>query len=239
MNDPHDNAQDDRDALEKHGCEGGRCGSDGDGIPEWCAKHAPPTVTGEVPFEPDETPRSGYDPVTRSLTSMDGMAWAARKLREVEDALAVNDRACDEEIAALDAEYARRHLRITERHEAADKPFDAGKKFFTSLLTVYATQNRADVLKGLRKDAKSRPFPGGVRVGWEKKGGHLRLQEAPDAREKLIAWARANCPEATEERWDVDVQAVKKAIGKAQVPAGMERVPESETLEITFSKEKP
>ncbi len=252
MNDPHDNAQDDRDALTKHALEAGL-----DLLTGQAAEKYDPT-TGEVPFEPDETPDRGWDPVTRSLTSMDGAAWAARKYREMEDQLDFNRRAQEAEAAFIQAECDRKMAASEARTQAADKPFEKGLAFFESLLTVYATNNRAEMLRGLKKDAKSRLFPSGVRIGWRKDGGGYRWDDALPAAERqrrLAEWASQEESGAGLEEMELrkvlapvaDLEAIRTYLAERvqdgrdegpTAPPGLKYVEPAETLEIVV-KGKP
>lgn len=212
-------------------------------------KHDP--TTGELTFEPNETPDRGWDPVTRSLTSMDGLAWAARKYREVEDAFSLNERAHEAEVAWIQRDCDQRMAAAEERRAAADKPLKPGRQFFEGVMAAYAETHRAEVLAGLRKDAKSRLFPSGVRIGWEKiRDGYFWDDSMPAAERtaKLLEWAKMR-PGLTETREVPDLEAIKKHLAAADrvnpperipgTPApGMKYVEPGETLEIVV-KEKP
>jgi hypothetical protein len=219
----------------------GRCVPAGNPDAAGVSHHAPGAhpperfdeTTGEI-LDSDAPDNGGWDKERHCITDLRGANWAGRKLRVAEEQIALNAAMAEAELEEL----ARKVRLVRERQDKADAPFRATAVYFQNALTVYAStpEGRTEVLKGLRK--KSRLLPCGVTIGWEKRGGQLRLQEAPDARERVIAWARANCPETTEQRWEVDVAAVKKAAGTGQIPDGMERPPVVDELFVSVGEEE-
>ena len=256
MNDPHDNAQDDRDALEKHAgskpltCEDVGCP---------CVEAPGPKLTHidgmtEEVLDEDAPAGSGWDKERHCATDLRGADWAGRKLREAQEQIAVND-AC---ARAEQAELLKRLGAVTERLEAANRPFEKTAEYMENALKVFAETHREEVLKGLR--TKSRLLPSGVRIGWETKGGHLRLKDGDEALKELMTWAdRPEMPDKLCRRPPpepalVEIKAFARAqtqawtdpSGKRQVrlftPPGMERAPIVDELYVSTGvdpKEEP
>lgn len=169
------------------------------------------------------------------IATMDAFHRASRDYREALEAAREVDAQHQAEIAPLLAKLEA----AQKRADAARKPIEDHARWLEGHLLGFAQTHRAEILKGQRRDAKSALLQSGVRVAWRTKPGGLHLLDEPDARERLISWARDHWSDATEQRWEVDVGAIKRALaGTDEVPPGMERILESETLTITFDKEE-
>lgn len=155
MNMDFDNAQDDRDALEKHASERGTDLLTG----ETAEKFDP--VTGEV-FDEDAPVGSGWDSERHCATDLRGADWAGRKLREAHEQLRLHETM----FLAEQAEFERKRTAVLERFRASVSPFLKTAAFMENALKVFAETHREEVLKGLR--TKSRLLPSGVTVGWRK-----------------------------------------------------------------------
>ncbi len=221
------------------------------GLREPCSIHGKDhdPATGEVPFEPDETPDRGWDRERHCITSLEGADWAGHRLREAQEQVALNEEMAEAEIEALN----RKMVAVRERMKAADAPFRSAVAYFDNALRVYAETHRAEVLKGLSSKAKSRLLPSGVRIGWRKDSGGYRWDDAMPAAErkaKLLEWARVE-EDATDEiliksNPEPDLAEIKQHLAafasqgrSLDVPPGLKYVPESETLEIVVKEPRP
>lgn len=178
-------------------------------------------------------PHSGWQ--DDRIATMDAFHRASREYRETMEAAREVDAQHQAEIAPILAKLAA----AQKRADAAREPLEEHARWLEGHLLGFAQTHRAEILKGQRHGAKSALLQSGVRVAWRTNPGGLRLLDGAAARERLIPWARNNWggTDVVVQRWDVDVPALKRAmVGSAEVPPGMERIPESETLTITLDK---
>lgn len=221
MNDPHDNAQADRDALER-----------------WNALDDGPQPPSVLAVPTDFDPESGELPWDGfrdgRIQNFLGLDWAGEKLTAIDKALADN-------AAAFDAEYARR----VARFEALNAPLEKEREFWLNAIKSYAEEQGRQALCVGR--AKSRTLPSGLTLKWqERREGTYRWDQSktPAEREEaVLCWAREmellrGTPlTREEERPDMDkirrfLAELDKEPGEpiGRAPPGLEWVPPGESL---------
>jgi hypothetical protein len=202
-------------------------------------------ATGEVL---EDAP--GWDQATKQIATVEGLNWVGHVLRDAHVTMAENERLAADEIADLERRLSVARLRL----ERAQKPLKDRIAFFESRVVAFAQTHRTELLRGLRKDAKSRLLPSGLRVGWKKAGGEYRWRQdmtPKEAKERLAEWAlrqhSAMDPDDTrilvteEKRYVPDRDAIEEYVGTLEgftVPDGLEWVPEHEDVTIKVGEEK-
>lgn len=175
----------------------------------------------------------------RDLSSLE---WAFKQKAEADKEATENLARAEVEVAELEKEIAR----LRERAASINEPLVKRAAFFESHIRVYAEQNRAEILGSGRR--KSRKFLHGELAWKERKEGHYRMEKTPEAKGRLLMWAREN--EVAEDGTfrhlygpsDHDVvyrdnveaylQFATQKTGIRQVAPGLEWVPPGETLEV-------
>lgn len=130
----------------------------------------------------DDEPGPDGQPVQIGAWRVDDLraaSWAMLRLGEIRAVRAKNAELLEEMVAALRARMAKADAKL-ERREA----------YFEAQLLAYGREHREELMRGLGKRAKSRTLPTGT-FAWRKTGGRLRLDDAPDAEAKLLAWAKS------------------------------------------------
>lgn len=212
------------------------------------------TVTGEdvIALEADAPDNGGWDRERHCATDLRGADWLARKWRDAQAQVALNEEMGRAEIAELQKKIAAVEARIVE----ANQPFRRTIAFTWDALAVFMETHREMVLKGLRSNAKSRLLPSGVRIGWKSREGGYRWDQSKTPAENkaaLLAWALAE-EKARDLDWpltepgpvqpkldrikeylaavDASVQDDDRLV-KHLAPPGLEWVESGETLSIT------
>jgi hypothetical protein len=199
-------------------------------------QHDPET---DADLETGELPWDGFK--DGRIQNFLGLDWAGRKLAEYERAIAEN-------LAAFDADHARRVARLKK----LQAPLAKARLFWLNAIESYAKEHRDDLLVGR---AKSRELPGGLKLTWRtQKPGYRWDQSKTPAENKaaLLAWAKeetegpAGAQGLIEECPEVVLEAVKKyaatihvgGVGNVFVPPGLEYVSPGETLTVSVGEEE-
>jgi Bacteriophage Mu Gam like protein len=126
--------------------------------------------TGELPWDGFRDGR---------IQSFLGLDWAGKKLADL-------DRAIAENLAAFDAEHARRVARLKE----LQAPLAKARLFWLNAIESYAKEHKSELLIGR---SKSRETPSGLVLKWrERKTGEYRWDQSKTPAENkaaLLAWA--------------------------------------------------
>lgn len=186
----------------------------------------------------------GWDPVTKRILNNEGLDWAGARLREKREALAEIRRMEANELERLNKQI----LALAERTERAEAPIQRAAEGLEALITAYAKDHRAEVLKGRR--TKSALFPSGLRVAYRAVGGEYRWRQDMTPREReevLLRWAK-EIEEWSDEiltRSDPkpDLEAIKRFAladqsGKSEAPPGLEWVEPGESIVVKVEEEK-
>lgn len=122
-----------------------------------------------------------------------------------------------ETMGEIDAEAAQNQAladaatqRILERLDAANAKLKRRRDYLEGLARHYAQEHRTEIIRG---KGKTRKLPNGD-LSWRKTGGRLKLDETPDAEEKLLAWAMAQ-----EEHGEVGLVRVKREPALKEIQA--------------------
>jgi len=194
-------------------------------------------TTGEV-LDSDAPDNGGWDKERHCITDLRGADWAGRKFRDADQQIRLNEEMAEGEIEALN----RKMIEVRERLRQADAPFRRTVDYFRNALEVFAQANRAEVLKGLRSDAKSRLLPSGVRIGWKSREGGYRWDPTKtDAQNRSALMPFALSRGLTKPGpVQIDLEAVKAELAALHdpeqprfTPPGLEYVPPGETLSVT------
>ena len=129
-----------------------------------------------------------------SLTDVD---WLLETMGEIDAETAVNQRIAD---AATQ--------RILDRLDKANGTLKRQRDYLESLARHYSAEHRTEIIRG---KGKTKKLPNGD-LSWRKTGGRLKLDDAPDAEEKLLAWAMAQ-----EERGAIGLVRVKREPAVAEI----------------------
>jgi hypothetical protein len=187
------------------------------------------------------------------LTSIDALDWAGARMREKLEAMEETRRLAVAEQARL----AEKIEALAIRTAAALAPFERDHALLENACKVYAEIHRAELLKGLRPDAKTRKLPN-ITVAWKSTDAHYRyrldMAEA-DRKKALLEWAIPRTGPQTPltkpaegrvlvleevKRYAEWMRSEAKNAGETPTtPPGLEYVPESETLTITTGGKKP
>lgn len=220
MNDPHDNAHDDRAALEKYSCtDCETAGVDHEALVE---------TEGKATLPKDDR-----------IEDEAGLMRAFASLRRANLALAQNKR-----LQAPVLEEARRELAaLEERCAKANAALEARAEHHRNRIEVYARLHRDELVQGKRK---TRDFGIGS-VSFKRAGGEYRWRKdmKPAEREAaLLGWAQdfqkhVDDVTLTFQVHKPDVDAIKYVLalmsqdnGETAEAPGLEYVPEHEELKI-------
>ena len=200
-------------------------------------------VTGEdvIALEAD-APGNGWDRERHCATDLRGADWLARKWRDAQGQIALN-----EEMGQAEVEIYKRKIIETEaRIVEANQPFRRTVAFCWDALAVFMETHRDEVLKGLKSGTKSRLLPSGVRIGWKSREGGYRWDPTKtdtQNRSALMPFALSRGltkPGPVQ----IDLEAVKAELAALHdpeqprfTPPGLEYVPPGETLSVTTKGE--
>lgn len=193
----------------------------------------------------------GWDPDTKRITNNEGCNFFGALLRETLEAMAENERLAAPEIATLERKLEVARLRLAR----AQKPLESRSAWLEGTIRAYADAHKSEVLRGLRKDAKSRRFPSGLRLAWKSGGGEYRWRKDMPVKEReaaLLAWAKATADrvavdlppmvESMERPILANVKVTLAALADPEeprfTPPGLEYVPEHEELTVKVEGDK-
>lgn len=259
MNDPHDNALDDKAILEKLTAmsaetesilrENAETRADL-GLDTTPAGDTFDAATGEVPWDGFKDGR---------IQNFLGLDWAGRKLLEYERGIAQNEACHAEFLRRVEEDVARYRAKLmgrsVERLAELQAPLREKAAFFRAAVESYAKEvGRKGICIG---SAKSRELPCGVRLAWRKTGGVYRWDEKmkPAEREAaLLRWADYEAGTTgeclTHDNPAPDLDAIKRhlkllgdeeraeALKGQSAPPGLEYVPEHEELTVRVESDK-
>lgn len=148
--------------------------------------------TGEV-LDEDAPDTGGWDRERHCATDLRGVDWAGRKLRAAQEQLALNTGGFDAETQHLKWVYETKLAAARARLATANAPFLKTVAFMETAIRIYAGSHRAEVLKDLPKDRKSRAFSSGLTVAYQKRRDGYFWDDAlkeSERKAKLLAWAK-------------------------------------------------
>jgi hypothetical protein len=185
--------------------------------------------TGELPWDGFKDGR---------IQNFLGLDWAGKKWADL-------NRAIDENLAAFDAEHARRVARLKE----IQAPLARERNIWQAAIEAYAKDHKSELLIGR---AKSRETPSGLVLKWrERKTGEYRWDQTKTPAERtaaLMEWCRkeegVTGETLTKDNPSPDLDEIKRHLAafKAQgedlgCPPGLEYVPPGEVLTVTTKGE--
>lgn len=130
-------------------------------------------LTGEI-LDEDAPDTGGWDRDRHCAADLRGVDWAGAKLRAAQEQVAINDVLGYGEVQALKMRIAQAEKRL----ERANAPFEKTVAFMENAIRTFAQANRAEVLKGLPKDRKSRLLPSGVTVAYRTPREQIEVTDA-------------------------------------------------------------
>lgn len=153
------------------------------------------------------------------IDSIGAMEWALTRLAD-----------CRERIAEIEAATKEAVERVMARGARLVEQAVAGERFFEAAIEHYATTERANLLRGGKKGAKSRKFINGA-IGWRTAPGRLVVQDE----KALLAWCEAQPIEQgfTRVKTEPDLRKVQEhAQATGIIPDGCEWVGEKESFSV-------
>lgn len=217
MNMEFDNAQDDRDALEKHAPERGTDLLTGETVEKYDPE------TGALPWD-------GGGIKDGRIVSIEGLDRMGDHLVAYERGIAQNQRLHDAAVK-----------RLEERLERTQAPLRREVARIRAMVEAFAQeQGRKGICIGR---LKSRALPSGLTVGWRTAPARLRALDGEENAKALLGWALTKPPHLNLVRIKSEpaIAAIRKYAEDSgapdYTPPGMERVPAVDELFVSTGVE--